>query len=217
MSFSLKLIGFVAAILFAVPAAQAAGPQSFSAGGTTVRFATPEGICFLDPAKPHHADLLAEIRRELADSVVFAAVAVCSSLDRGGAGGLTALFAFDKERALPPDILAAQFAADGIKMRAQGTPFFDDRTQFIAGVPSLTWDHVGDATIAVYEHGRIRAEVGATELPDGLHLVLTSATPLRDITMRVVTFTNLGTDAQFNLVLHLQEALLNSVRTLNPR
>lgn len=218
MSPMLKLAAaFMAAALFAVPAALAAGPQSFTAGGATVRFATPDGICFLDPDEPRAAALLDEVQQRLTESVVFAAVAVCSSLARGGAGGLTALFAFDKERALPPEMLAAQFAADGIKMRAQGTPFFDDRAAFIAGVPPLTWDHVGDATIAAYEDGRIRAEVGATEMPDGLHLVLTSATAMKEMTLRVVTFANLRSDAQLDLALRLHEALLGSVRDLMPR
>lgn len=205
-----------AVALLATTTVAAAEPATFAVGDTPVRVAAPEGICVLDAATPHEAALIAEVDREFADTTVFAVLAVCSSLARGGSGGLTALFVLDHERDQPSDRHVAQFVAEGVTMRAAGVPFFEDRARFIAEVPPLTWGHVGEATIAVLEHDRMRFEVGATEMPDGLHLLLTGATPLRGFTARVMTFNNLRSDDELNLVLRLQQTLLGSLRTLNP-
>lgn len=211
--------GLIAAILAAVLVAAVparAAPAAYAVGDATIRFDPPPGVCVLDSAAPLQDRMLQATAAAFDDTTtVFAVIALCDSLARGRTEGWTALFVHDDEREVSP---ALHLFKEIGWFSEHEIPAYATRALLLADAQTLAapsrdgWVN----TVAVYMNGPVIIEAGEVLEDNSRHLRLTGQTSVAGMVVRLTTFTHIDTAAQLDKFMSLQEALIDSLRALNP-
>ena len=179
------LMALGAASLMQGSVANAAETVAFTADGATIRLAPIEGFCFLDRANPDHRDAWAFVDGQMTGARVFAAVALCESLDAGARNGLTAIFSHASDAQLSVAEVDTRFGF-GI---GEDVPIYTEEAAFLAdSLKDLQPRPEQTVTVAGYAREgmliEVREVVGRTQR--GRYMM--GSTPAPDTIVNTMTF-----------------------------